>query len=434
MFDSKEPLAEHKIGRRPIVYKQIDFGLSGTVSGSGRPGDIITRSTIPKLIQDLKSLTTTPQDPIFNKLKANLDFFYHKEIRVIYGLISPPDALIKYFWEQFYPDCTYINEVKNINSAINEVSVLSTAMDNQAHPTSDQLQSITCDIIARLNKGENVLVHCDGGMGRTGTILTSIYMKIHKIHNEKIAIKYISDHYFVDAIDSPAQIEALQSFGRAIKDEISSTQKIIHQELYSQTLELFICEQPSDSYGNINGKGATPNQDKPFLGYRTKTLDFAMGALIGQLATMVIKYIDDHITDKNQNKSFSYYLPTTAEILPFFIFPLVVSSLPNEVALVNKIIITKMLSDVVTYNISDMDPSAYATSMLSYVGATIASFVAIALLQQTEFHQNHPFATGVIVPATPALIKLCYHAGSIIFSNIIAGEDSSALEVNGLGA
>ncbi len=174
---------------QPITYKIIsnkEWPITGTLAGSSRPGG--------KNIAEVKA-----QD-----IMADFNFIYQQGIRVIYNLTEKNDntELSKYLWQTKFKDTTYITDIAGINIAIE---------DYQA-PTQEQLTIITDDIIERLAKDENILVHCAAGKGRTGTIFAAVYMKLFKIDDPDTAIKYIRKHYFVDAVETDDQIVALRFF------------------------------------------------------------------------------------------------------------------------------------------------------------------------------------------------------------------------------
>ena len=54
-------------------------------------------------------------------------------------------------------------------------------------------------------------MHCAFGRGRTGVIITAIYMKLFQIHNAQESIEYIRN-YIPGAVEKPIQVEALEIF------------------------------------------------------------------------------------------------------------------------------------------------------------------------------------------------------------------------------
>ena len=71
--------------------------------------------------------------------------------------------LIKQIWESnMFKNTRYITEIRGVSTAIRDFGP----------PSPEQLELITDDVIEKLGQGEHVLVHCLGGIGRTGTILS----------------------------------------------------------------------------------------------------------------------------------------------------------------------------------------------------------------------------------------------------------------------
>ena len=130
--------------RPPIPFKLIDIGLSGKIAGSAQPGGTPPKE-IDQIIEKLQAGQSPEEAEVPAKLVSNLSFIKSKKIETIYNLISPHNALIKYLWENHYSG-TYITEISGI----------STAIENGAAPSQEQLQLITQDAIARMEKGENI--------------------------------------------------------------------------------------------------------------------------------------------------------------------------------------------------------------------------------------------------------------------------------------
>ena len=136
--------------------------------------------------------------------------------------------------------------------------------------------------------------------------------------------------------------------------------------------------------------------------------------------------MDDQVTGNNQDKFFLDYIPSVGDFGKSFIFSLVVSSLPNNIVLANKIIIAKAVSDAMISGI-DLSPQYYAASMLSYVANSLALISAIGFAQQTEFYENHPFVTGVIATTASDLTKLCYDTTYTAYDYLTGKSSSAAL-------
>ena len=139
---------------------------------------------------------------------ADLNFIYDQDIRVIYSLTNSHDPrnaeLIKYLWQHHFIGCTYITQINNISISVQDFMP----------PTQQQLHLITNDAIERLMHGENLLIHCAHGIGRTGSLLAAIYMQVFNIHNAQQAIDYIRAEYLAKAVETLGQVEALENFAK----------------------------------------------------------------------------------------------------------------------------------------------------------------------------------------------------------------------------
>ena len=51
------------------------------------------------------------------------------------------------------------------------------------------------------------------GKGRTGTILTAVYMQAFNVKDAEEAINYIRENYLSGAVETIEQIESLKVFG-----------------------------------------------------------------------------------------------------------------------------------------------------------------------------------------------------------------------------
>ncbi len=156
------------------------------------------------IIEALNNGATLEDAGVPDKLMPHLISLYEEGIRVIYNLTSSPSTLTQYLWENKFDDTTsYITHINDLPTSI---------LDNES-PSQEQLKAITSDVIERMQNGQNILVHCDGGLGRTGTVLSAVYMKAMKEYNGREAMKYIRAEYCEHAIESAAQRNSLIAFG-----------------------------------------------------------------------------------------------------------------------------------------------------------------------------------------------------------------------------
>ena len=89
---------------------------------------------------------------------------------------------------------------------------------DQAAPTVPQLHSITEDILSKLMAGQGVLVHCNHGFGRTGTILTAVIMvafpSMQYASDVTGAVQEVRRIYNSYAVESEEQHQALSLYGK----------------------------------------------------------------------------------------------------------------------------------------------------------------------------------------------------------------------------
>ena len=199
-----------------IIKNVISDGI-GCFAGCAQPGGAINGKDDDKIINKLQEGKNFEEAGIDKKLLSNLDSIYHEGIRTIYNLVLSSSnenplsnrnpELLKRIWESSrYVGTTYIMEINGV----------STGIEDFCPPSEKQLQLITEDAVRRIHNGEHILVHCQGGMGRTGTVLAAIYMKLISEHNYTRAIEYIRSYYHQRAIETISQIESLKIFGEVI--------------------------------------------------------------------------------------------------------------------------------------------------------------------------------------------------------------------------
>jgi protein-tyrosine phosphatase len=229
--------------RPPIPFRLLDIGLSGKIAGSARPGGMPPKE-IDSIIEKLQAGQSPKESGVPARLISNLGFIKSKNINTIYNLISPHNTLTKYVWENHYK-----------GNYITELSGISTAIENGAAPSQEQLQIITKDAIARMEKGENILVHCEGGSGRTGTVITAIYMQATNSDKET-ALEFIRDIYLKDSVDKEQEL-SLVSFGSSIqaspqKDKTILTEKESQRKLSDSTqTDLDLSSPTYSNYGKL---------------------------------------------------------------------------------------------------------------------------------------------------------------------------------------
>lgn len=177
-----------------INYKRLEESkwkkFPGKLSGSSHPGYRINAT----------------KEEILSNIIDDLNFISDQDIKYIYSLTENNKPmnhkLIQTIWQNNFNDSHYITEIKNISLAIEDFHP----------PTQKQLDYISKDVIEHLENGDNVLIHCTLGLGRSGTIISGIYMRAFGISSAQEAITYIRENYLSGAVETAVQVEALENF------------------------------------------------------------------------------------------------------------------------------------------------------------------------------------------------------------------------------
>ena len=226
------------------------------------------------------------------------------------------------------------------------------------------------------------------------------------------------DNFFLDCIDSDSAISAVELSNPAT---LKVTSEVISSAQPKITTEGTPLQDKDAAVDTSEDDAASDSSVELLQGFY-----FHGGAMVGNIVSRGIKFVDDQVTENNKDKFFLDYIPSVGDFGKSFIFSLVVSSLPNNIVLANKIIIAKAVSDAMISGI-DLSPQ-YAASILSYVANSLASISAIGFAQQTEFYENHPFVTGVIATTASDLTKLCYDTAYTSYDYLTGKSSSAALE------
>lgn len=206
-------------------YKKLPYKIfPGSIAGSQQPGYSIFDTTsdkakIRKLDEEFlkklkagKHLNGMDEDYLKSKigidenLLNDLKYVHEKGIRRIYSLSDREHdrnpELIKIIWEHLFKGTTYVIKLHGILTGIKDFST----------PTLKQAYLITEDVIKCVGKGENVLVHCGYGAGRTGTMLADIHSALYPQNTYKVAIAYIRRNYNQEAVETEEQQLSVKSF------------------------------------------------------------------------------------------------------------------------------------------------------------------------------------------------------------------------------
>jgi len=94
---------------------------------------------------------------------------------------------------------TLLTRFENLN-----IEVLHSPIVDYGLPSTEQMKSILTWIHKKVKAKENILIHCVGGLGRSGTVM-AIYAKAHLGKTGEDAIQYVRSIRGNDAVETTEQ-------------------------------------------------------------------------------------------------------------------------------------------------------------------------------------------------------------------------------------
>ena len=132
---------------------------------------------------------------------AHLTQLKHQGIRTIISLDHTDSASMGQIWASFGDAFEHVTHQHNSSFFIE---------DFQA-PTVQTLDLIVNRLMISIELEHKTDVHCRGGLGRTGTVLAGLYMKVEGASAEQ-AIECVRQHYHPKAIETTAQTRCLKEY------------------------------------------------------------------------------------------------------------------------------------------------------------------------------------------------------------------------------
>lgn len=147
---------------------------------------------------------------------------------------------------------------------------------------------------------------------------------------------------------------------------------------------------------------------------------FASGKLF---AKPIIKYTNDRITHSNEGKSFiSYFEVDMKDMVQMSASLLTYNFVPNSCSIAEKIMVSKVVSDVLVNEASFS--IGYASSIVGQVAISYAAFAGLVYTGQYHLLEKNSAVVGLIVSTAPDLVELGYNSVTEMY-NYLSGTDSA---------
>lgn len=158
-----------------------------------------------------KRVFAGPHPALFgNGFNANLQDMLNANIKVIYSFEKSNTSEITSFWQ------SKNQEFKDLEHKL-KIGTTKITVPDMTAPSINQLTIFVSDVLDNLKKGKKVLLHCRGGLGRTGTYLAAVYLTQKECTVEE-AIEHIRATYHKDAIETDMQVESLHLYKASLNN------------------------------------------------------------------------------------------------------------------------------------------------------------------------------------------------------------------------
>ena len=207
----------------PVNYKILSDALwrsfKGSIAGASQPGYYWIVSVPDQIVlENLKRGMNPKEAGVDPWMREEFNALNEEKIDVIYSLASAKydrdPLLLKWIWRNKF-NKTLITTIDNVSLEVADFEAASI----------EQLEVITKDAIVRIKNGEKILITCGAGIGRTGTVLAAIFMKLTNIYDADLTVSYIRRIYSSRAVEGEVQYNALEKFAEFNKSKATNNEK-----------------------------------------------------------------------------------------------------------------------------------------------------------------------------------------------------------------